>query len=115
MVTPPVVLDHRVELSEMVMSLQLREKTLPTIRPDPCRCAYNLPDIFLMVDDCANTQAGDCEGRCVSRRVQIRFWKRIDIFRVRHGYLELAPGNLGETLLAAPLRFSKAHTPLNST
>ncbi len=50
-----------------------------------------------MVYNCANAQAGNCEGRGVSRRVQIRFRKRVDIFWVRHGYLELAPGNLGKT------------------
>ena len=67
------------------------EETLPTIRPDPCRCAYYLPDIFLMVYDRADAQASNCEGRCVSRRVQIRFRKRIDIFWVCHGDFELAP------------------------
>lgn len=50
-----------------------------------------------MVYNRANTQAGNCEGRGVSRRVQIRFRKRIDIFRIGYGYFELAPGNLGKT------------------
>jgi hypothetical protein len=50
-----------------------------------------------MVYNRANTQASNCEGRCVSRRVQICFRERINIFRVRDGYFELAPGNLGET------------------
>ena len=60
MVMLPVVLDHQVELLKMLMSLQTQGETLPTIRPDPCRRAYYLPDIFLMINDCANTQASDC-------------------------------------------------------
>jgi hypothetical protein len=47
-----------------------------------------------MVYNRANAQASNCEGRGVPWRVQIRFRKRVDIFRVRHGDFELAPGNL---------------------
>lgn len=49
-----------------------------------------------MVDNRANAQTYDGEGRCVPRGVLIRLRKGIDIFRVRNGHFKLAPRHLRE-------------------
>ena len=47
-----------------------------------------------MVDDRADTQTRDCEGRGISRGVEIGLRERINIFWVRDGHLKLAPRDL---------------------
>jgi hypothetical protein len=67
---------------------------LLTVRPYPRCRTNNLPDILVVVDNRANAQTRDCEGRSIPRGVWIGLRKRIDIFRVLDSHLELAPRNL---------------------
>ena len=66
----------------------------PTVSPRPRGDTYHLTLVFLVVDNCPDTETHHCERRHVLRGSCIGFGDRINVFWVRDREFEFRPRDL---------------------